>query len=68
LELNEQGKLATGPNKNVSLGRLRDALGQNDPSWTPQKLLGAGPFIGKVSHTQVKEAIYADVTRAAKIS
>lgn len=67
LEL-ENGKLATGPNKNVNLGRLRDALGQNVGGWTPQQLLGAGPFIGKVTHTTVNDATYADVTRAAKIT
>jgi len=68
LDLSDAGALATGPNKNVALGRLRDALSQNKPGWTPQQLLGAGPFIGKVSHTQVKDAVYADVTRAARIS
>lgn len=62
------GKLAVGTNKNVALGRLRESLGQNKPGWTPQQLLGAGPFIGKVSHTTVKDAVYADVTRTAKIS
>lgn len=64
----ENGRLATGPNKNVNLGRLRDALGQNVGGWTPQQLLGAGPFIGKVTHTTVKDNVYADVTRAAKIT
>jgi hypothetical protein len=68
LDLSDAGGLATGPNKNVALGRLRDALNQNKPGWTPQQLLGAGPFIGKVTHQQVKDAVYADVTRAAKIS
>jgi hypothetical protein len=68
LDLSDSGGLDTGPNKNVALGRLREALNQNKPGWTPQALLGAGPFIGKVSHTQVKDAIYADVTRAARIS
>jgi hypothetical protein len=68
LDLSDAGGLATGPNKNVGLGRLRDALNQNKGGWTPQQLLGAGPFIGKVTHTQVKDAVYADVTRAAKIT
>lgn len=63
------GKLATGPNKNVRLGQLRDVLGQNVPGWTPQQLLGAGPFIGKIAHsTGSNDQKYADVTRVAKIT
>lgn len=62
------GRLEVGPNKNVALGKLRDALGQNGPGWTPQRLLGAGPFIGKVKHTQSKGNTYADIERVTKIS
>ena len=71
LDLDENGKIATGPNKNVGLGQLRDALGQNKPGWMATSLLGAGTFIGKVSHTADKtnpSKKYADVTRVAKIS
>lgn len=71
LDLNEAGGLAVGPNLNVKLGQLRDALGQNKPGWTPQQLLGAGPFIGKVTQTSDKTdptKKYADVTRVTKIS
>jgi len=71
LDLNEAGGIAVGPNLNVKLGQLRDALGQNKPGWTPQSLLGAGPFIGRVTHTSDKKdpsKKYADVTRVAKIS
>lgn len=64
----QTGSLQTGPNKNVSLGRLRDALGQNQPGWTPSKLLGAGPFIGKVEHTRVKDATYADISRVSRLT
>lgn len=62
------GKLATGPNKNVFLGQLREALGQNVPGWTPKQLLGAGPFMGKVTHTSGDRGTFANVTRVAKIS
>lgn len=63
------GKLEGGPNKNVALGRLREALGQNNPGWTPTALLGAGPFIGKVAHTTGKDGnVYADIVRVTKIS
>lgn len=62
------GRLATGPNKNVFLGQLRDALGQNTPGWKPTQLLGAGPFMGKVTHTSGDRGTFANVTRVAKIS
>lgn len=60
--------LKTGPNDNVRLGQLRDALNQNAPGWIPTQLLGAGPFMGKVSHSTNNGVTYADVTRVAKIT
>lgn len=71
LDFDDAGKLTTGPNKNVALGQLRDALGQNKPGWTPQQLLGAGPFIGRVKHQASKtnpEMKFAEVVRAGKIT
>lgn len=71
LDLDDGGKIATGPNKNVRLGQLRDVLNQNTPGWTPQQLLGAGPFMGKITHTSDKKDStikYADVARVSKIS
>lgn len=69
LDLDGNGNLDAGKGKNVSLGQLREALGQNaDPTWTPGKLLGAGPFVGKVTHTQNKGKTYANITRAAPLS
>lgn len=62
------GGLAVGPDKNISLGRLRDALGQNKPGWTPQQLLGAGPFIGLVKHTSNDKGTFADIARVGKVS
>lgn len=39
LDFDETGQLSTSKGKNVDLGRLRTALGQNtDPSWTMAKL------------------------------
>lgn len=45
IELEPNGTLAFGPNKNVALGRLREALGQNRAGepWTFSMLRGAGP-------------------------
>lgn len=50
LDINEQGALEFGKNKNVSLGKLRDALGQNDGKpWSPLMLLGQ-PAIVNIKH------------------
>ena len=41
LDMNEQGGMAFGKNKNIGLGKLRDALGQNTGApWSPLMLLG----------------------------
>lgn len=53
LDLDENNKLAEGRNKNVELGRIRDAVGQNDGSpWTIAHLRGAGPVVVRVSHVE----------------
>ena len=46
LDLDDAGNLQVGPNKNVALGQLREAAGQNDRGkpWSPQQLVGAGPI------------------------
>ncbi len=63
------GSLVVGTNKNVALGKLREALGQNKPGWSPSALLNAGPFIGKVAHTNGSDgSTYADIVRVTKIS
>lgn len=61
----EDGKLATGKNKNVQLGKLRDALGQNKPgkSWKPSDLEGAGPARIQVSHRERDGITYDQVAR-----
>jgi hypothetical protein len=51
LDMTPEGTLDLGKGKNISLGRLREALGQNDPNrpWTPGMLKGAGPLMIKVT-------------------
>lgn len=69
LDVTPTGTLDFGPNKNVKLGQLREALGQNVPGWTPAALRGAGPFIGKVTHRADKNdptKKYAEVSKIAK--
>jgi hypothetical protein len=57
--------------KNVGLGRLRKALGQNDgSSWSPLRMKGAGPVVVKVAwrpDPKDPEIKYAEVTRVTAI-
>lgn len=76
LDLDEvTGALEFGPNKNVALGRLREACKQNDPKkkWNFNMLRGAGPLLIMVDHTWkenketgVKDGPFAKVTRVAR--
>ena len=46
LDISETGGLAIGKNKNVALGKLRKALGQNGPqAWAPNMLMGQAATI-----------------------
>lgn len=65
LDTTESGGLDFGKGKNVSLGRLREALGQNAPGkpWAPGMLVGGVAKV-KVSHSIDKRdnaTINADV-------
>lgn len=70
LDMDDNGQIAFGPNKNVKLGRTREAVGQNDPKkkWSPNMLRGAGPVVIKVDHHFNKqgEGPFAKITRVAK--
>jgi len=48
----ESGWLEFGPNKNIDLGKIRKALGQNEPGvrWNFSNLKGAGPIAFVVKH------------------
>jgi hypothetical protein len=67
LDLTDGGTLDMGTGKNVSLGRLREALGQNDPSkpWAPPMLVGNVARV-KIEHEIVKGETYARVTGVTK--
>jgi hypothetical protein len=52
LDLDEHGKLTKGTNRNVELGRIRDAVNQNNDSYTIASLRGAGPVMVKVVHIE----------------
>jgi hypothetical protein len=74
LDVDETGQLQWGPNRNVDLGKLRHAVGQNvaGQPWSIANLRGAGPFMGKVEHREGKRKDgspfkVAEVTRFAPI-
>lgn len=68
----EGSTLSFGTNKNVGLGKLRDALGQNDEHrpWNPRMLEGAGPVLIQVRHRPNErdpESPFVEVSRVAKL-
>lgn len=71
LDLTDAGGIDSGTGKNVSLGRLRDALGQNEMTgWTFASLSNQGPVMVLVEHEADKkdpEKKYARVTKVTKI-
>jgi hypothetical protein len=71
LDLDSNGKLQAGENKNVTLGRIREAIGQNysDRPWVVGQLKGAGPAKIKVTQRPGQEAgdVFNDVKGIAKI-
>lgn len=55
LDLDDNGQLAVGAGKNVKLGKLRHACGQNtDEAWTIRDLVGA-VLGGEISHRLTQE-------------
>jgi hypothetical protein len=60
--------LDNGRGKNVSLGRLREAVGQNGPgAWTPAMLKGTVARV-KVEHEMVNNEPFAKVTGVTKLA
>lgn len=74
LDIDPSGRLDFGQDKNIKLGQVRNAVGQNTPGpWTIGQLKGAGPLMVKVTHEEVKTAggekmTFARVTRVAPLS
>jgi len=71
IDMTPQGGLATGPGKNIQLGRLREALKQNDPSkpWNFNMLKGAAARIKVEQSPNTKDPSnpYANVTAVAPL-
>lgn len=72
LDFNTNGALDTGPDKNVQLGKLRDAIGQNgNGPWSPAMLRNMGPvkIVIKTRSDKIDpEKKYTNITKYAKIS
>lgn len=72
LDMSPDGQLEKGPNKNIQLGRVLEALGQNDGRrWGPAMLEGAGPVKLLVSHEPDKKdatIIYDRVKAVTKMA
>lgn len=73
LDIGADGRLDTGPDKNVRLGQLRHALGQNAPGtpWAPTMLRNMGPVrivIKTTSDKRDPDKKYTNITKYAKIS
>lgn len=71
LDITPAGTLDVSEGKNVSIGRLRQALGQNEGAWNPAMLKGKGPLMVKVTQrSDPKDPTikYAEIARVAKIS
>lgn len=66
LDLTESGDLDFGRGKNIMLGRLREAVGQNAPGqpWSPAQLVGQAARV-RVKHRPDKndpEVVYEEVS------
>lgn len=63
LDFEDNGSLSMGKGKNVELGRLRKAVGQNDPSkpWRFSQLIGQAARV-KIAHSLSNGRLYANVT------
>lgn len=55
LDFDASGQLDHGTNKNIKLGQLRTAVGQNGAgTWSIQNLKNAGPCVVRVKHREVE--------------
>lgn len=74
LDVDAAGRLDFGTNKNIALGQVRNAVGQNNPGpWSIGNLKGAGPVMVKVEHINFDrkdgtKGKRAEVTRVVRLS
>lgn len=67
LDTTEGGGLATGPNKNVTLGRVREALGLNQPGqpFSPRMMIGRQCKVA-IKHREYNGQIFDEVRSILK--
>ena len=70
LDTEISGALSTGKGKNISLGQLREALGQKEITpWNFSMLIGAGPVKVITTNSTGKDGkVYSNVSKVAKIT
>ena len=64
------GQLSTAPGRNVLLGQIRGAVGQNQPGIPFANLAGAGPLMVQIRHRmnpKDPERPFVEVSRAASL-
>lgn len=66
LDLTPEGGLDYGKGKNIQLGRLREAVGQNSGAWSPSMLEGSAAIV-KVEHRIYEGKTFADVKGASAV-
>lgn len=70
LDFDDDGRLSTKPDRNVLLGQIKAAVGQNAAGIPIRNLAGAGPLIVHVRHRtneKDRERPYVEVSRAAPL-
>ncbi len=67
LDLNEQGGLDMGKGRNIQLGRLREAVGQNrsGKAWSPANLTGQMAVV-TIKQRIEGDDIYSDIKKVTK--
>lgn len=70
LDITDDGKLETGPQKNIGLGRLREAVGMNTPgqAFSFGMLAGAMAKVNVTHRPDPKDAenVFAEINKVAK--
>lgn len=67
LDVTDSGALDVGKGRNIGLGRLREALGQNGPgAWAPSMMVGNVARV-MVSHRFYEGSTFADVKKVSKL-
>lgn len=67
IDLDDQGKFDTRPQRNVNIGKLRDAVGQNRPGPWNFSMLKGQPIKVKIKHRKADDGnTYSDVVSVTK--